>query len=236
MPVPILEQLRQFFRGLALGNAQNAASLGGLDGVGRALPVDAFGHGAAREHRNQPAHPESVVWQRPVIRGAPVSAARTHNANPGLQSAAKFLLANLEFHCFSADSGKACAPFAVEAVKYKDFVASLASHNVDEVVRLCGIEGKTSPPATSGAATNSLVSLDDMAQGFGSDIEPARCKQKTCRASRDKRKTIADVKPQNIADRFAPFSLLPESRSRASIVRSELAAAGAALLLGGGAC
>jgi hypothetical protein len=56
-----------------------------------------------------------------------------------------FLLANVEFRRFAATRGKVRAPFAVYAVKYKDFVAGLASHNVDKVVRLCGIEGKFSP-------------------------------------------------------------------------------------------
>src|SRR3990172_6750709 len=61
----------------------------------------------------------------------------------------------------------------------------------------------------SGAATKSLVSLDVMAQGFG-PTSKVQAEHMSRPASQGK--IIADAEPKNIADRFAPFSILPYLR------------------------
>jgi 4-hydroxybenzoate polyprenyltransferase len=51
-----------------------------------------------------------------------------------------------------------------------------------------------------------------MAQGFGSDIPTSKVQAEDMSRLSPQGKTVADAEPKNIADRFAPFSLLPYLR------------------------
>jgi 4-hydroxybenzoate polyprenyltransferase len=51
-----------------------------------------------------------------------------------------------------------------------------------------------------------------MAQGFGSDIPTSKVQAEDMSRLAPQGKTIADAEPENVADRFAPFSILPYVR------------------------
>src|SRR5262245_10971505 len=134
--VPAVEQLGKLLRLQDFRHAQDAALLGGLDGVGmQALALDALGYGVARDDRAERACAKFGCFLHHIVEPGALEQ-REQIVQVGSLILRAGLVVEADLCLLLASLAELGPPLAVAAVEQKEVVSLLEAQHISEVMRL----------------------------------------------------------------------------------------------------